>query len=920
MSEKRKILDLDISTDEILKKSTELRKELDKLRKTRKEVQKQDGDNAQELAKLDAGISKLSSEYRTNQKALSQLIGDNQELLTTQEKLEQSLNKEITSINSARESNKELLAIRNELNLSTEEGQRNAEIINQKLDENNEFIKENVSQLEQQKIGIGGYKDAINEAIKENDLLNGTVGKTKETFSTFIPIIGVLKNDFGGITEEYRDNTKATEGMTTAQVVYQKANAGTVAGLKLLRLALIGIGIGAILFALGSLVAFLSSTQEGIDKVNRVLTPTKEIFSALFGLFQDAGKALFDAFMNPKKTIKDFGNLIKDQVVNRFQAVISILRRIRDFDFDGIGEDISKAFTGVENAGEKIRNFARDTKNFFNETIERGNEIQKLNEQIERREATIKLETDRLQRQIDLVRERRKDDSLSAAERRKAGEEEIRLTTEQRKAESDLLDLKIERLRLQQQVNDTTIKDEKELNDLIGERERVEAQLAKDRTSIRTTINSQERAIERERLEAINKENEARINNLNLELRLFIANNQQKNKTEQEQLAFAEELKNRRLAILEEELKTGQKLELEYQAEKQEILNDFGDKQVDISLKLLDREIEIQKQRIEQEIINEEEKFNRLAELDKEYARQKLERGIINEEQFNQAIEEVNNENRERLAELEAERDEIDKQNRIETERLNFEQFKERRLQELNEQRALELAEAERLGADKALITKKFNQLEAELNQQLFEQQLALTAQTVGDIASILGDQSKAGKAFALAQATLNTFEGITRALTLPFPANLAAAATTSATGFAAVRNIMSTNIPSFARGGILDDPSLPGTGTSDSIPARLSKGESVINAKSTKMFAPILSKINQAGGGVAFAQGGVAGVSRVVNQISKESMDFDKLADRIGEKVVEGNKSLPSQTLIIEEFEGKKDMGVKIKDRANHG
>jgi hypothetical protein len=53
---------------------------------------------------------------------------------------------------------------------------------------------------------------------------------------------------------------------------------------------------------------------------------------------------------------------------------------------------------------------------------------------------------------------------------------------------------------------------------------------------------------------------------------------------------------------------------------------------------------------------------------------------------------------------------------------------------------------------------------------------------------------------------------------------------------------------PQFARGGFVKGA---GTGTSDSITAKLSNGESVINAKSTAMFAPLLSKINEAGGGV---------------------------------------------------------------------
>jgi hypothetical protein len=55
--------------------------------------------------------------------------------------------------------------------------------------------------------------------------------------------------------------------------------------------------------------------------------------------------------------------------------------------------------------------------------------------------------------------------------------------------------------------------------------------------------------------------------------------------------------------------------------------------------------------------------------------------------------------------------------------------------------------------------------------------------------------------------------------------------------------------IPTYAKGGLVNGP---GTGTSDSINAKLSNGESVINSKSTSMFGPMLSAINQAGGGVA--------------------------------------------------------------------
>lgn len=54
--------------------------------------------------------------------------------------------------------------------------------------------------------------------------------------------------------------------------------------------------------------------------------------------------------------------------------------------------------------------------------------------------------------------------------------------------------------------------------------------------------------------------------------------------------------------------------------------------------------------------------------------------------------------------------------------------------------------------------------------------------------------------------------------------------------------------IKGFSTGGYVQGS---GSGTSDSIPARLSNGESVMTAKATSMFSPILSAFNQLGGGV---------------------------------------------------------------------
>jgi len=91
----------------------------------------------------------------------------------------------------------------------------------------------------------------------------------------------------------------------------------------------------------------------------------------------------------------------------------------------------------------------------------------------------------------------------------------------------------------------------------------------------------------------------------------------------------------------------------------------------------------------------------------------------------------------------------------------------------------------------------------------LRDQTIALTAQTFGSIASILGEQSKAGKAFAVAQALINTFQGISAGVALGFPLAIPAVAFAASTGFKSVKDILSTNVtsPSANGGGSATSP-----------------------------------------------------------------------------------------------------------------
>lgn len=123
------------------------------------------------------------------------------------------------------------------------------------------------------------------------------------------------------------------------------------------------------------------------------------------------------------------------------------------------------------------------------------------------------------------------------------------------------------------------------------------------------------------------------------------------------------------------------------------------------------------------------------------------------------------------------------------------------------------------------------------------------TTESLAEIAKgLVGEQSKvykalfvASKAFAIADSIIKIQQGIANALSLPFPANMAAVAAVAAQAASIISNIQAITLQ-FADGGLVRGP---GTSTSDSIPARLSDGEYVVNARATKQHLGLLETIN---------------------------------------------------------------------------
>lgn len=251
--------------------------------------------------------------------------------------------------------------------------------------------------------------------------------------------------------------------------------------------------------------------------------------------------------------------------------------------------------------------------------------------------------------------------------------------------------------------------------------------------------------------------------------------------------------------------------------------------------------------------------------------------------------------------------DDMDKELELRQELLNKEHIlRQMQLEsEITDKEALNTAlleldqqyEAQLTALNTEFSEKRRQQNEKEANEQMKLEQAkynntAKMTSAASQLVRAFGSDNKAmttlAKTLALATVAINTGKAISEAI---------AANAGKPWGFAAIAGIVAQilsamatatsiiNSAKFATGGLVTGP---GSGTSDSIPAMLSNGESVMTARSTSMFAPLLSSLNQLGGGVP-----------ITSSAPTQELGIDYLAAA----VAKGMESMPRPVVSVEEI-----------------
>ena len=266
-----------------------------------------------------------------------------------------------------------------------------------------------------------------------------------------------------------------------------------------------------------------------------------------------------------------------------------------------------------------------------------------------------------------------------------------------------------------------------------------------------------------------------------------------------------------------------------------------------------DKKIEIETYRRSQGLIGEQEYINNVRQLELEYAAEVRARKD-EEEQREKDRQAMNMENDRALAEIKMTND------------LDFQ------LQKLEAQKALEIANAEAIGAETTAITERFEMMKDEVRRKYYNAQLEMAAGTAGQLSSLLGEESAAGKAFATAQALINTYLGASKALAQGGIFGIAQAAIVVAAGMKNVMSInktkepdtkINTSVKKYAKGGQIYGPSHAAGGVtftgSNGQQFEAEGGENmyILNRKASGAINA-LSALNMEYGGRSFGSSGV--------------------------------------------------------------
>lgn len=340
-----------------------------------------------------------------------------------------------------------------------------------------------------------------------------------------------------------------------------------------------------------------------------------------------------------------------------------------------------------------------------------------------------------------------------------------------------------------------------------------------------------------------------------------------------------------------------------------ELENDTIGMKIENEKAYVEESLKLEKYRLEQGLISKQEYANKEAE-------------------FNLGIQQLEMQRKEEQDALMREREAMDAANLHELKMAEVTNEFDMRQMQLDAQYAQEMAAAEKIGADTALIQAKYEKAKEGNTRARVNAELTMTAGLAGQMSTLLGEQSAIGKAFGVVQATINTYLGATKALATGGILGIAQAAVVIAFGMKQVATIakqkdpdtkINTSVKKYAKGGMIYGRSHAQGGVTfrgdNGQVFEAEGGENVyIMKKTASAEINALSALNEAHGGNSFgtsglykfADGGmVAGLSeanRVVKQAESMRLSSESINQLAG-VVIDAVMSMPNPVVSVQDI-----------------
>ena len=345
-------------------------------------------------------------------------------------------------------------------------------------------------------------KDNSKQTTKNFEKLKTNVKKVKEE----------VKDTKKGVEEVGKATDNITGGMVSKFTGLMSSLKSVTASFNVLKLAIIGTGLGALLIAILSIKQAFTSSEEGQNKFAKLMGVIGTIVGNVTDILTKIGEVLIDAFTNPVEYIKKFANLIKENIVNRFTGLLELIpnlgkaiSKLFSGDFAEAGKiatnAVSKVALGVDDLTGKIDAATKATKAFIDEQIREAKIAAEIADQratAEKLERGLIVERAKADRDIADLREKAINrDLYSTKERIKFLEEaqkiEDEITAKEIKAAKLKRDAKIEENKLSNS-NKEALKEEEELKARVIELETKSLQARKTLTKGILTLRREDAA------------------------------------------------------------------------------------------------------------------------------------------------------------------------------------------------------------------------------------------------------------------------------------------------------------------------------------------------------------------------------------------------------------------------------------------